>query len=117
MTWLVLSLRRPQHTQDTRADFRVVVWFEGPKQPMVLGRQMRKRMAVCTKNIVIEESLPCPPLGRRPLCNGDHAEEEGGVRSIRAGAECIPPVVDEPVEVSERLNLMPPQLRQVQGVP
>src|SRR6266702_2415396 len=73
-------------------------------------------MASTAENIVIEERLPRLTLGCRALSDRDHAEEEGGVRRVGTDAHGVPPVVDQPIEGSGRLHLMPPELRQVEGV-
>ncbi len=77
---------------------------------------MCQRVTVGAKHVVIEERLPGLPFRRRPLGNGDHAQQQAGVGSIGALAEGVPPVVDEPVERRQRLDLVPPELRHEERV-
>ena len=78
---------------------------------------MGQRMAVAAEDVVIEQRPPRLALLRRAFSNRDHAQKQGGVGRVRADTEGIPPIVDQPVEGSGRLHLMPPELRKVQRVP
>ncbi len=74
-------------------------------------------MAVAAEDVMLEERLPGLPLRSRSLRDRDHGEQQARVGRVRPCSESVPPVVDEAIERPGRLNLVPPQLRQVERIP
>src|SRR6185437_13166383 len=85
-------------------------------EPVLLRRQVRKRMPARAKDVMLEERLPRLALREGALRDGDHGEQHAGVGRIGTCAEGVPPVVDEPVERRQRLHLVPPELRQIERI-
>src|SRR5439155_8241306 len=77
---------------------------------------MGERVAVRAEYIVIEERAPRGAFGLRSFGNGDHRQEHRRIRRVRTLPERVPPIVDEHVDWFGRLDLMPPQLRQIERI-
>jgi len=80
-------------------------------------RQMRQRMPVRAKDIMVEIGPPRGAFRRGPLGNCDHREQHRRIGRVRPCREPIPPIIGEDVDVIHGLDLMPPELGQVESVP
>src|ERR1700676_1361895 len=81
---------------------------EASEQSALLTRDVRGRIAVDLKDVVVEESLPHVSLWVRQVGDRNHpmkkTEERGGHRSMRT----VPPIVDQDVEWRQGFNRWPP---------
>src|SRR6185312_16563079 len=104
----IIRTLAPHQLHDAGADAAVIL-LQWPQNAVPVFRQMRQRMAIFAKDVMVEQRFPGAALGQRALGDGDHGEQHGGVRRIRAAGKGVPPVIDQPVEWRKRLDAVPPR--------
>lgn len=71
---------------------------EASEQSALLTRDVRGRIAVDSKDIVIEESLPHVSLFARQVRDRDRSMKKTEERRGQGSARTVPPIVDQDVE-------------------
>src|SRR5450631_540325 len=89
---------------------------ETAEQSAPLRGDMRGRIAVNLKDVMIEESLPHVPLWTRQVRDGNHPVEQAVERRDDRPARSVPPIVDQDVERFQRSNRVPPHVGNEYGV-
>lgn len=75
--------------------------------------------SIGSENIVLECRSPASTHLRRHSAQGEHAMQqavEDRTRSDRLAGDRVPPVIDQHVATGERLDLVPPQRRDIERV-
>src|SRR5215469_5463860 len=75
--------------------------------------------SVGSENIMLECGTPASTHLRRHSTQGEHAMQqtvEDRTRSNRLAGDRVPPIIDQHVATGERLDLVPPQRRDIERV-
>jgi hypothetical protein len=83
---------------------------EASEQSAPLTRDMRGRIAVDLKDVVIEESLPHLSLWARQVRDRNRPMKKAEERRAQGSTCTVPPIVDQHVEWRQRSNRVPPHI-------
>src|SRR6202171_2999282 len=83
---------------------------EASEQSAPLTRDMRGRITVDLKDVVIEESLPHVSLWARQVGDRNHPMKKTEERRGQGSMRTVPPIVDQDVEWRQGLNRVPPHV-------
>src|SRR3984885_4423060 len=70
---------------------------------------MLERRAVRLENQIVEQGFPAAPLRGRKTFNRQQAVQQRVRRRVEVLRDVAPPIIDEYIEILERLDIVPPQ--------
>src|SRR5690606_22410922 len=112
----ICSLSTAQRTHENRANFASALGRDRTEDAAVLRRKVHQRVAVLLKDVMIEHDAPGIPLRGRQIAQREYRMQERVERRVAVHARRVPPIIDQHVETLERLDVMPPEIRDVERI-